>query len=383
MKKNEKEENAKRVDEMLKNILVVDDSALMRRVISDIINSDSRFKVKDFATNGLEALDLIIKNRFLYDAVILDINMPKLNGLELLEHLKRNKINLKIIIVSAVAKEGAQETIIALERGAFDLVTKPDNFIEAKGDTFKTRLLKILCVATECDTSDTKHELLPVRTISKATTIQTGGPHKTYAGKKDKIRKLIAIACSTGGPKSLHELIPALPADLDAPVLLVQHMPRGFTNSLAQRLNEMSRITVKEAEDGDVLQKGCVYIAPGGKQMTILKSKSGQYMISTSDDPAVDGLRPNANLMYYSLEGSSYDEITCVVLTGMGSDGTKGIARLGQNNNIYVIAQDEATSVVYGMPKAVADAKLADEILPLSKIADAIIKNVGVLKDGC
>lgn len=391
-----------------KKILVVDDSALMRRLISDIINSDNRFCVKDLATNGLEALDLIIKNHMVYDAVVLDINMPKMNGLELLEQLQKHRIRINVIMVSTLAKEGAKETIIALERGAFDFVTKPENYLDAKEEHFKNRLLEVLSIAAKADmpsstaerpsrinkTEDTNVKTsIGLRTTAKVGTSQTTRmgamaslkpkfkPHKKFTGNKEGKSKLVALACSTGGPKSLQSVIPKLPANLDAPVVLVQHMPKGFTNSLAMRLNEMSQVTVKEAADGDVLQKGWVYIAPGGNQMRVLKV-GGTYKIAVTDEPARDALKPCANIMYESLVCSNFDEITCVVLTGMGADGTMGIGTLGENINVHVIAQDEATSVVYGMPKAIAEANIVDQVLPLEKIADAITKNVGVLNNG-
>ena len=391
-----------------KKILVVDDSALMRRLISDIINSDNRFCVKDLATNGLEALDLIIKNQMVYDAVVLDINMPKMNGLELLEQLQKHRVKINVIMVSTLAKEGAKETIIALERGAFDFVTKPENYLDAKEEHFKNRLLEVLSVAAKADMPSSTAERPSVikktevssektstglRTTAKVGTSQparTGvmaslrpkfKPHKKFTGSKEGKSKLVALACSTGGPKSLQSVIPKLPANLDAPVVMVQHMPKGFTNSLAMRLNEMSQVTVKEAADGDVLQKGWVYIAPGGKQMRVLKV-GGTYKIAVTDEPARDALKPCANIMYESLVCSNFDEITCVVLTGMGADGTIGIGTLGETINVHVIAQDEATSVVYGMPKAIAEANIVDEVLPLEKIADAITKNVGVLNNG-
>ena len=391
-----------------KKILVVDDSALMRRLISDIINSDNRFCVKDLATNGLEALDLIIKNQMVYDAVVLDINMPKMNGLELLEQLQKNRIKINVVMVSTLAKEGAKETIIALERGAFDFVTKPENYLDAKEEHFKNRLLEVLSVAAKADMPSSTAERPSVikktevssektstglRTTAKVGTSQPARmgvmaslrpkfkPHKKFTGSKEGKSKLVALACSTGGPKSLQSVIPKLPANLDAPVVMVQHMPKGFTNSLAMRLNEMSQVTVKEAADGDVLQKGWVYIAPGGKQMRVLKV-GGTYKIAVTDEPARDALKPCANIMYESLVCSNFDEITCVVLTGMGADGTIGIGTLGETINVHVIAQDEATSVVYGMPKAIAEANIVDEVLPLEKIADAITKNVGVLNNG-
>ena len=395
----------------VKKILIVDDSALMRKLISDIINSDNRFCVQDLATNGLEALDLIIKNHMMYDAVVLDINMPKMNGLELLEQLQKNRIKINVIMGSTLAKEGAKETIIALERGAFDFVTKPENYLDAKEEHFKNRLLEVLCVAAKADspsptavspevgkktTSLSNTTSRGLRTREEKT--QTGTsqpvrfgtipskntnfkPHKKLSGSKDGKSKLVALACSTGGPKSLQSVIPKLPANLDAPVVMVQHMPKGFTNSLAMRLDEMSKVRVKEAADGDILQKGWVYIAPGGKQMRVLKI-GNTYKIATTDEPARDALRPCANIMYESLICTDFDEITCVVLTGMGADGTVGIGALGEHVNIHVIAQDEATCVVYGMPKAIAEAKLVDEVVPLERIADAITKNVGVLNNG-
>ena len=402
---------------MKKNILIVDDSALMRRVISDIINSDNRFTVKDIATNGLEAFDLILKNRLQYDCVMLDINMPKLNGLELLEQLQKNRINIKVIMVSTLTKEGAKETIIALERGALDFVTKPENYLEAKNENFKNRLLEVLSVATGLDASgfgaadkvsvqnkvavkkgstlensrgETKRSTVTVNETASAPKVRssvmpergtTFGPHKRFVGNKEGKTKIVALACSTGGPKSLQSVIPHLPANLDAPVVLVQHMPKGFTNSLALRLDEMSKVTVKEAADGDILKKGHVYIAPGGLQMKVVKD-GANFKIVTTDDAAIGGLKPCANIMYESLRELPIDEVTCVVLTGMGADGTLGIGALSKTNNIYVISQDEATSVVYGMPRAVAEAKLSDEVVPLEKVADAITKNVGVLNNG-
>ena len=188
----------------------------------------------------------------------------------------------------------------------------------------------------------------------------------------------LGLACSTGGPKSLQQVIPYLPKNLDAPVVLVQHMPAGFTFSLSQRLNEISEVEVKEAQEGDILKNGVVYIAPGGKHMRVVK-KGTDYCIKLSDEPAIDGLRPCANVMYESLENCQYDEITCVVLTGMGADGTKGIQGLAAHHKkLHVIAQDADTCVVYGMPKAIAQTGLVDEVVPLGSVAETITKNVGV-----
>jgi two-component system chemotaxis response regulator CheB len=191
-------------------------------------------------------------------------------------------------------------------------------------------------------------------------------------------KKLVALACSTGGPKALQSVIPYLEANLNAPIVLVQHMPQGFTKSMADRLNELSKIRVKEAQDNEILEKGTVYVAPGGKHLKVQRMMDGQHKVQLTDEPAIGGLKPCANLMYESLRECSYDEIVCVVLTGMGSDGTKGILSLKDKVPVYVISQDAASCVVYGMPKAIADAGVADEVVPLDKVAQSIMKNVGV-----
>ena len=398
-----------------KNILIVDDSALMRRVESDIIKSDERFDVTDTATNGLEAFDLVTRNSKKYDAIVLDINMPKMNGIEFLEALEKQKIKLKIIIVSTLAKDGAAETIRALELGAFDYVTKPDSFVDAMSDAFKGKLLQCLQYATSLaedkaidlikstpkvevkkpEFAPEKKPLTPAAPITPATKASSGGvvspmnprailsevfaprkPHKAVTGANAK--RLIAIASSTGGPKALQQVICKLPKNINAPILIVQHMSEGFTKSLAARLNELSEVKVVEATGGERLEKGTVYLAKGGSQMRVVK-KGSEYVIDINTaEPARNGLKPCADIMLESLARLVFDDITCVVLTGMGGDGTMGIRQLNEASNIYVIGQDEATSTVYGMPKVVFEAGLTDVVLPLSKIAEEITKNVGV-----
>ncbi len=382
----------------MKNILIVDDSALMRRVISDIISSDKRLTVKDTAANGLIAFDLISKNK--YDLMLLDVNMPKMTGLELLGKMKENRVYVKTIMVSTTVKDGAKETILALERGAFDFVTKPEDYLGVKDSRFKDALLTTVSAAlglddpTECipkpkasegavksaerERSVNSVRYIPVRPPKNV----KFAPHKKFKGSKEHASKLVAIASSTGGPKSLQSVVAKLPKNLDAPVLIVQHMPKGFTSSLAARLNELSEIEVKEAEHNEILKKSCVYIAPGGTQMRLVKCDGGYKIDINETEPARDGLRPCANIMYESLIGTKYDEITCVVLTGMGADGTMGIGLLGETNNVHVISQDEKSCVVYGMPKAIAEAGIVDKIVSLEDVASEILKNVGVLNNG-
>ncbi len=392
-----------------KNILIVDDSALMRRVESDIIKSDDRFQVLDTATNGLQAFDLVTRNSKNYDAVILDINMPKMNGIEFLETLEKQKIKLKVIVVSTLAKDGAAETIRALELGAFDYVTKPESFVDAMSEKFKGKILQCLCYATGLKvdrasdlvkrTTVAKPEVKkPESTLGSRTVKKTLGNSDSYVSPMNprailaegfpprrphkpvsaSAKKLIMIASSTGGPKALQQVITKIPKNINAPILIVQHMSEGFTKSLAARLNELSEVKVVEAVGGEKLEKGTVHLARGGGQMRLLK-KGGDYVIDiNTEEPARNGLKPCADITMESISKLDFDDITCVVLTGMGGDGTMGVRHLNDKNNIYVIAQDEATSTVYGMPKVVYEAGLTDVVKPLGAIAEEITKNVGV-----
>lgn len=348
---------------MKKKILIVDDSALMRRVMCDIINTDSNFEAADICRDGLEAYEVLKQKQ--YDGVLLDINMPRMDGLQLLEKLQEDNIKATVIMVSTLTTEGAEETMIAMERGAVDFVTKPSNIIEAKGEFFKEKVLNVLSAIIDSKQYQKKAQSAPLPKPGKK---KKGAFHD----------KLIALACSTGGPKALQSVIPFLDPNMDAPLVLVQHMPAGFTKSMADRLDAISPLPVKEAEDGDILEKGHVYIAPGGRHLEVEQQKDGRRKIILNDAPAIGGLRPCANVMYESLLDCTFDEITCVILTGMGADGTSGVKELKKNGPIHVIAQSADTCVVYGMPRAVAEAGLVDEVVPLDQVAQSILKNVGV-----
>lgn len=357
----------------MKKILVVDDSALMRRVLCDIINSDKRFHVEDRATNGLEAFDLL--SRKSYDAVVLDVNMPKMNGLELLKELQKFKISARVLMASTDTREGAQITLDALELGALDFVHKPESAIDCRGEAFSRNMLEIL--ATVADSKppvfETEAKKQEERRTAQKVALLAQKHAVSVTGKK-----LVAIASSTGGPKALQSVIPLLPENLQAPVLVVQHMPKGFTESLAERLDSISQMKVHEAAEGDVLENGHVYLAMGGRHMNVKPGPAGQYTIHYTDEPPREGVRPCANYMYESLIQSQFDEIVCVVMTGMGADGTQGIKNLKAQKKIHVIAQEQGTCAVYGMPKCVVNAGLSDQIVPLEQIAQEIILNVGV-----
>ncbi len=378
----------------MKNILLVDDSALMRRVLCDIIESDKRFRVQDRAVNGLDALSLL--SRKTYDAVVLDVNMPQMNGLELLKELQKRKISAKIIMASTDTADGAKVTLDALELGALDFIHKPTSALDCRNGTFSQGLLRILAAVTDVET------LAPTQTPVSAAPVTPAMPFgagaaRNMAGRTGAVpavekkasappsgravynpgTQIVALASSTGGPKALQAVIPKLPANLKVPVVVVQHMPAGFTASMAERLNSLSEVTVKEAAEGDVLMPGNVYVSMGGKHMNVL-NMGGKYTIHYSDEPAREGVKPCANYMYESLIDSRFDRIVCVVMTGMGADGTEGIQHLKEKKKIHVIVQEASTCAVYGMPKSAVNAGLADQIVPLDQIAQEITTNVGV-----
>lgn len=363
---------------MAKKILVIDDSALMRRVLCDIIESDTRFHVEATARDGLEGFKLLVDNH--YDAVVLDINMPKMDGLQLLRELQKCKVQANILMASTLTKEGAKETMEALELGALDFIEKPTNAVDARGNQFRNEFLRLIDVVSRVRIRR------PVLTRASTVRQPVREPLPSVSHSKPVLKaktalsgsRVVAIASSTGGPKALHEVIPKFPKNIDAPMLVVQHMPAGFTKSLAERLDTLSQVKVVEASEGEKLVKGTCYIAAGGKHMKIVK-KGAEHFIHYSDEPPREGVKPCANYMYESLATCSYDAVACAVLTGMGADGSKGITALARSKKMYVVAQDEASCVVYGMPKATAATGLTNEILPLNKVADAITKNVGVI----
>jgi len=358
---------------MKKKILVVDDSALMRRVLCDIINSDESFEVAGRAINGLEALELVKKNT--YDAIVLDVNMPRMNGLQFLSELRKANLPQRVMMASTDTMEGAQTTMDALELGALDFVHKPDQANACREGGFTSDFLRTL--------RGVVYSRLPVfEDRAKERQKKTDSQHlmNLLSKSSGKITgsKIVAIASSTGGPKALSSVIPFLPENLDAPVVLVQHMPKGFTATLAQRLNSTSKIAVCEAAEGQILEKGHVYIAAGGMHMNVVPAAGGSYKIHYSDEPQREGVKPCANYMFESLIDSRFDHIVCCVLTGMGADGTEGIRNLKSKRKAYVISQDEATSTIYGMPKAVFTAGLSDQVVGLDKVAEEISMRIGV-----
>lgn len=344
-------------------VLVVDDSFFMRKMISDLLISSGVVEVIDTAKNGLEAVEKTAK--LMPDVVTLDVEMPKLNGLEALQKIMANN-PVPIIMLSSLTKSGTDTTIKALEYGAFDFVAKPSGSISFDIAKIKNELVdKVLLAYNQRDRWLKQWNIKNVvenHPISKSKI--------TYIKNSDWI---VAIGTSTGGPKALQEVITKIPKDFPFPILIVQHMPPGFTKSLADRLNSLSEITVMEAKDNDLIKPGTAYIAPGNYHMVISRKGEGNY-INLNQMPPVSGHRPSVDVMFESLADSSLKKVF-VIMTGMGSDGTKGL-KIAKKDGDIAIAQDESTCVVYGMPKTAVQSGLVDITVPIYQIHNNIINSV-------
>ena len=343
-------------------VMVVDDSALIRKLLTDILISDKELMVVGTARNGKDALEKIKK--FKPDVITLDVEMPVMDGLTTLKHIV-SKYKIPVIMISTLTQNGADLTLKALEEGAVDFLPKPTNVFGLNQNEVKNEIINKIKAAAK-----TKVEIVDVyKPIEKK---------KVYNKKKSKgkFSSILAIGTSTGGPRALQNLIPQLPADINATIVIVQHMPPKFTKSLSDRLNATSNINIKEAEEGDILERGWGYIAPGDYHMTIVK-EANDLVVRLNQKPQVMGLRPTVDVLMESISKiKEYSKIG-IILTGMGSDGAKGIKQM-KDSNSSTIAQDESTSVVFGMPKAAIASGCIDLILPIDKIADSIISKVGV-----
>ena len=377
-------------------ILVADDSALVRKVLCDIINADPDLQVTDSCMDGLSAYESAMAGE--YDCIVMEMYLPKMNGIDVIQKLQDNQKKIPIIIVTSSLKEDTDLKETVKQYGAVEFVIRPFRLFSEERTSFELKLIggirnllklgKPMAVPPPRYVEPVQKRPEPVRkpmesvaskkvetapaTTPVRTTNQTASS-EVFRGK----RRLVAIASSTGGPQALHTMIPMLPK-LNVPVVIVQHMPKGFTESLAERIDQKSVMRIKEAEDGEILQPNVIYLAPGGRHLEIKENSSRQNYCRVYDDPPVNNLRPCADVMYRSLESCSFDEIVCVVLTGMGQDGSDGIASLGQKKKIYTITQTEETCVVYGMPKAADQRGLSNDSAAITKIASSIAKKLGV-----
>ncbi len=338
-------------------VLIVDDASVFRITLSNQLKKEENLEVVGAAKNGQEALEMVIK--FSPDILILDLEMPVMDGLQTLEELKkmRPKPRCKVIMFSSHTVHGAENTLKALHLGAVDFVTKPSKGSLSEGQKEIKRTLIPLIHALGTG---------PAKPLTKPTT--TLRPKIATRSSRGFRKDVVGLGVSTGGPESLLKVIPKLDADMRCPVLMVQHMPPIFTGQLAERLNAQSAINVKEAQDGDVLKPGWVYIAPGGYHM-VVEPEDGKNMIRLNQEPPANSCRPSVDVLFDSLAKHFGNRTLGIIMTGIGQDGMKGCEAL-KKNGASVISQNQETCVVYGMPRFVNEAGLSDEIVPLEDIAD-------------
>ncbi len=388
---------------MAVKVLVVDDSSFFRRRVTEIINQDPTLEVIDTAQNGREAIEKALKLQ--PDVITMDIEMPVLDGISAVREIMA-KNPTPILMFSSLTHDGAKATLDALDAGALDFLPKKFEDI-ARDKEEATKLLqqrvkaiarRRLFMSSPRPSATVTNTVFGGATSAPAPAVSNQRPVRPTSGlterlgsahspntsitaanpvfkKSGKTYQLLAIGTSTGGPVALQTVLTQLPADFPYPILLIQHMPATFTSAFAARLNGLCKISVKEAEDGDTLKAGCAYLAPGGKQM-MLEGRAGSARIRIIEGNDKVNYKPCVDITFASLAKSYGDKVLAMVLTGMGADGRDG-ARLLKEQGSTIWAQDEASCVVYGMPQAVAKAGIATESLPLDRIAQRILVEIG------
>lgn len=344
--------------ERLTSVLVADDSALLRQVVADIVAQSGDFSIAGFATDGHEAIQMV--HDLNPDIVTLDIEMPGLDGLHALGYIMSEAPRPVIVLSALDATHGAALAIRALELGALDFVRKRADHADA--DALAAPLLEALRVAAAANVSGTRVLARP----------QLHPP--TGAAPTTCASIAVAIAASTGGPRALAEVVPALPADLEAAVVIVQHMPSGFTRGFAERLDSLSRLWVREARDGEQLVTGTVYVAPGGHHLGLVARQGGPALV-VSDGPPMWGVRPAADPLFSSVATLFGPRAIGVVLTGMGRDGAAGLRAIRRSGG-HGLVQTPESAVVPGMPTAAVSEAGADLVVPLGDVASAIAASV-------
>ncbi|MGL4523831.1 MAG: protein-glutamate methylesterase/protein-glutamine glutaminase [Bacilli bacterium] len=345
-------------------VFVVDDSIFMQRFIKDMLQSEADIEVIGFARNGEEAIKSIATLK--PDVVTLDVEMPIMDGLTALKEIMKT-VPTPVIMLSSTTRIGEGNTIEAMQSGAVDFVAKPSGSVSIDLYKVKTELLHKVRMASNVNVQRVMVPTIKAPSIERVIT-----PSRSTVFTGTNMKPIVAIGISTGGPKALQELFKQLPHSIGAPILIVQHMPKGFTHSLAQRLDMMSAFSVKEAVHGEKLRSDVAYIAPGGQHMTVTEDQ-GDAFISLNENSPVSGHRPSVDVLYTSLANCQNHRIVSCIMTGMGSDGTKGLEQLKQKSTHYSIGQSERTSVVYGMPKAPYIRGYIDEVCDLEMIAASLV----------
>lgn len=352
-------------------VLVVDDSRIYRSMIEAVLKRERNIEVVGSVWSGSKAIEFVGSNHV--DMITLDLEMPEMDGIQTLKKLqemgaaKRFKHEIGVIMLSAFTREGADTTMKALEYGAFDFITKPEfDSLDKNIESLRKQLTSKIHDFSAKHTSLKRVETLPKRVVVPIPKPATRRTVPTSI-------KAILIGISTGGPKALLEIMPDLSSSmLNIPIFIVQHMPPTFTQSLARSLNlKCSQHTVVECSHNDIVENDHIYIAPGGKHMVLKKNISGKVMTVTNEDEPEEGCRPSVNVLFRSVVDVFAGNVVAIIMTGMGSDGTKGLVPL-KSAGAYTIAQDEESCVVWGMPGSAVAANLVDDVVSLKKIPDAV-----------
>jgi two-component system, chemotaxis family, protein-glutamate methylesterase/glutaminase len=349
-------------------VLVVDDSVVIRRLVTDWLTSDLQIEVAGVAANGRIALDKITQIN--PDIVTLDVDMPEMDGLQALKMIRKDYPRLPVIMFSTLTERGAATTLDALSLGASDYVTKPVTIGNGAVATASVReqlieKIKALCLS--------EVDALSTATVSQLSAGKSVTAANTYPRFQKRI-EILAVGVSTGGPMALAQLIPAFPVDFPIPLVIVQHMPPVFTKLLAERLDNQAAIQVKEGIEGSVLKPGVAWVAPGNCHMVVGKH-NGTYRLGVNHDPPENSCRPAVDVLFRSVAEVYGAASLAVILTGMGRDGFRGCERIREAGG-QILAQDQKSSIVWGMPGFVARAGLADKVLPIEQLGREILTRV-------
>lgn len=358
---------------MVLNTLIVDDTVIWRKILSDSLTTFSEIKLMGTASNGEIALKKI--NQIKPDLIFLDVHMPEMDGIELLKRLNVDFPDISVIMMSTDASTSTRATIEALQSGAMDFICKPSSTdlqqnVECLRNEIRSvlRLLEIRYLTRKMPSTSNLSNITARSPITQPST-----PSKELISKElPKNFSMCVIGVSTGGPDALNKLIPQFPKNFPLPILVVQHMPPIFTKSLAESLNKKSQLSVKEANDNDPVIPGTVFIAPGGKHM-VLRVNQGKPVIGINDEPPENSCKPSVDVLFRSVAAHFGDSgILAAILTGMGNDGLNGVRAL-KRKKCFCMTQCESSCVVYGMPRAIEEAKLSDRSLPIESICPEIV----------
>lgn len=355
-------------------VLVVDDSAFMRVALRKMMEEDAGIEVIDVARNGQEAIEKIQKLK--PDLVTMDIEMPVMDGLTALKTIMADH-PVPVIMISSLTEEGADATFQALEYGAVDFIPKGGkSFVNLDIIKVAEQLRqKVRAIATK-----NRVRRFGLKTISRLTptgaTIEKASPIEVKPVKRSRQCQLVSIGISTGGPLALNKMLPMLPKDFSSSLLIVQHMPPTFTGPFSRRLDSLCQISVKEAAEGDIIEPGCAYVAPGGKHLKVVRERGIKLRVALDTQPSEMLFIPSVDVMMESVAANFAGTILGVIMTGMGSDGLKGMTDIKKKRGL-TLAQDEASCVVYGMPKVCVDEGIIDTVLPLEKLAGEIDRLAG------